>query len=409
MAETLVLPDHRDTVVVVGTSVRKPLAVLSAYLSSLDAQELPPRVRLVPVFVPDFAPDQKDAQDYLFRWVNERGGTLIQGFPSSGKDFADDPGLQSHEWQPSSMARVGANKNLLIQHALAHKADYLFFADADLILDRTTVASLLSCDKPIVTATYWTRWQRSTNETGRIDAGPQVWLQHPYGLEGRGMDAAEFRTKLLSREVTRVWGFGACTLIQRKVLEAGISFEFLPDVPMQGLMAGEDRHFCIRCERMPVDAYADNWPDIFHIYHAPDDVDRIPAMQARLLATHPDQPKIGDLVSLRLRALEPIPVAPNRMSNARPEYLRGRLGAIAFLPELEQAILGMTRGSTAIVKVHFPIHYPLPYLRGRVRLIEVMLIDCKPNGYPPVVEEDMYANVDTMTLTPPQRLSLVDG
>ncbi len=408
MAEVRVLPDYREEIVVIGTSVRKPLPILQAYLASLDAQELPPRTRLVPAFVPDFAPDQQDAASYLMKWVNERGGTLIHGFPAQGKDFADAAGLQSHEWQPSAMARVGANKNRIIQYALAAKADYLWFVDADLILDSTTLASLLACEKPIVTGVYWTRWQRSTVETGRMDAMPQVWQGHPYQMEGNGLDAAEFRTKLVNRELVRVKGFGANTLIQRKVLEAGMTFDYLPDVPTTGMMAGEDRHFCIRCERAHIDAYADNWPDTFHIYHAPEDVQRIPAMQARLSATHPETARIGDLVSLKLRALEPVPVGPNRQAHSQPQWIRGRLGTIEMLPELEAAILGMKRGGTSIVKVHVPVHYPLPYLRGRIRLIEVTLIDVKPNSHPPVLDEDLYDTVDLGTLTNPQRLSLVD-
>lgn len=413
MAEIITLSDYRETVIVVGTSVRKSLPILQAHLDSLAAQDLPPRVRLLPVYVPDFAPDQNDAQALLFKWVNERNGVLIQGLPQSGPDFADHVGTATHEWQPTAMARVGAHKNIIIKYALANKADYLFFCDADLMLDRTTIRSLLSCDRPLVTATYWTHWQRNTQETAQRNAMPQVWLGHPYQLDGHGMDAAEFRGRLLSRELLRVFGFGACTLIQRKVLEAGITFEYLPDVPQTGMFAGEDRHFCIRCERSHIDAYADTWPDIFHIYHAATDVPQIPAMAARLGTPHPRRPVLGDLVSLRLRALEPVPVAPNRLGNAQPQFPRGRLGSLALLPELEAAILGMERGQTTMVRAHFPVHYPIPFLRGRARLIEIALIDCKPFGAPPTVEDELYMQgasfVDSQTLTPAQVGLITNG
>ena len=409
------LPDHRLTTVVVGTTVRKNLPTLQAYLTSLDWQAMPPNTRLVPVFVPDFLPEQADAAQYLFQWVNERSGHLLEGVVSNAADFSDAAGLQSHQWQASSMARVGANKNKILQWALANKADYVLLCDADLILDRTTIASLLACDKPIVTATYWTRWQHSVPETGRNDAGPQVWLTHPYGMEGRGMDGAEFRQRLLNREVVRVWGFGACTLIARRVLEAGISFDFLPDVPMTGLMAGEDRHFCIRCERQHIDAYADNWPDIFHVYHAATDVPQIPAMLTRLGAEHPTRARTGDLVSVRLRALEPIPAGPGRFQHTQPANIRGRLGALPVLPEIEEAIAGQEVGAMAIVRVHFPIHYPLPVLRGRSRLIEVSVLDAKPNGHPPVIEDDLYvgplsgAYVHGASVPEPKRPELFRG
>ena len=404
----LPLPDQRKVRIVVGSTYRKPLSVLRAHLESLDWQELPNNTVMIPVAVPDFTPDQLDAQQYLFQWVNERGGTLLQGVPAGSPDFSDAAGLPSHQWGQSAMARVGANKTKIIQFAIECQADYLLFADSDLILDRTTVASLLASDKHIVTGVYWTKWTNQTTETGRIDAGPQVWLQHPYTLEGRGMDGAEFRQKLLNRELTRVWGFGALTLLSRKVLEAGLNFDYLPDVPLTGLMGGEDRHFCIRAERMHIDAWADCWPDVFHIYHAATDVAKIPAMLARLGTAHPQQPTLGDLVSVRIRALEPVPVGPGRMQYVAPQWLRGRLGQIAVLPEIEEAIYGLTRGQTATVSVHFPVHYPIPQLRGRTRLIEVFLVDCKPFGHPPVVEEELFVGpksgawTDRTTLTPDQ-------
>lgn len=406
MAETVVLPDHRVTTIVCGTAVRKNLTTLAAHLESLNWQELPKNVRLIPVFVPDFLPEQADAAQHLFQWVNERSGHLLEGVLSNAGDFSDAPHLQNHHWQASSMARVGANKNKILAWALAHKADYVFLCDADVILDRTTLASLLASDKPLVTGVYWTRWQASVPENARNDAGPQVWIHHPYQMEGRGMDGAEFRQKLLDRELTRVWGFGACTLIQRRVLEAGISFDFLPDVPMQGLMAGEDRHFSIRCERQHIDAYADNWPDAFHIYHGAD-VAKIPAMLARLGAPHPDTPRRGDLVSLRLRALEPLPVGPGRVQHTPPHALRGRVGSLAVLPELEEAVAGLRRGETAVVRVHFPVHYPLPVLRGRTRLIEVKLLDVKPFGFPPVVEDDLYVGPKSGAFIPPTTVNAI--
>lgn len=383
------LPDHRDTVIVVGTSVRKPLPILKAFLDSLAWQDLPARVRLVPCFVPDFLEGMGDAQELLFRWTNERGGVLIQGAQAQSVDFSDAPDVDSHQWGQSAMARVGHNKNQIIQYALSVKADYALFVDADLVLDKYTVRSLLNCEKPIVTATYWTRWSKRVAEGQRSPAAPQVWLRHPYQLDGRGMDEAEFRDRLLSRSNVRVWGFGACTLISRRVLETGLDFSFLPDVPKEGLMGGEDRHFCIRTERMHIDAYADNWPDIFHIYHADQDVPKVPEMVQRLGRDHPEVPALGDLVSLRLRPLEPLPVAPGRVQHSAPIHLRGRLGQLALLPQVEEAVYDLKRGQQKIVKVNFPQTCSLPYLRGRQRLIQVDLLDCKPFGYPPVVEDDL--------------------
>ena len=401
------LPDHRTTTIVVGTSCRKSLDVLKPFLDSLAWQELPPRTQLLPIFVPDW-PQKDPAEDYLRAWVTERSGECLRGVPTTAGDFADSPNFDSHQWSLTAMRRVGANKNKILRRALELKADAVWLVDADLILDRTVLASLLAAEKPITTAVYYTHWTKRGYETRQIHCAPQVWLRHPYELSGRGMDEAEFRQKLISRELTRVWGFGACTLISRKVLEAGINFDPLPDVPQQGLMAGEDRQFCIRTERAHIEAFADPWPDIFHVYHADQHVPLIHEMVKRLGVQHPQTATLGDLVSLKIEALEPVPHGNGGWQAMPRQHVRGRLGQIAMMPELEEAVYSLSRGETRVVPVHMPIHHPLPYFRGRRRLIRLTLVDTKPFGFPPVLDAELFVGpksgrvADTTTLTTQQ-------
>src|SRR5207253_9237999 len=108
------------------------------------------------------------------------------------------------------------------------------------------------------------------------------------------------------------WGQGACTLVRAPVVQAGVTFEHFEEPALNvGLMAGEDRHFCIRAERLHTEMWADPWPDIYHIYHLPDDLGRVEFMRARLGVQHPARAQFGELVSLRLDAIEPFP-QPNR-------------------------------------------------------------------------------------------------
>lgn len=406
MPELSPTPDAKETLVVVGTSCRKPLAVLRPFLESLARQELPPRTRLLPVFVPDW-PQKDVAEDALRGWIAERGGEVLRGVPTQAGDFADTPNFDSHQWGLTAMRRVGANKNKIIRRALELKADALWLVDADLILDTTTLQSLMAAEKPVTTAVYWTHWTKRGFETRQIHAAPQVWLTHPYGLSGRGMDEAEFRQKLINRELTQVWGFGACTLIQRKVLEAGINFDPLPDVPQQGLMAGEDRQFCIRTERAHIQAFADPFPDIFHVYHLDEHVPQIGAMATRLSRPHPARAVLGDLVSLKLEALEPVPT-PQGLRGIDRQHVRGRLGAIPLMPELEEAVYSLERGQSRIVPVHFPVHHPQAYFRGRRRLIRLTLVDCKPLQWPPVLDAELFVGpksgkwIDTTTMSTTQ-------
>ena len=387
------LPEHYEPLICVGTTVRKCLPVLRAYLDSLAWQEIPKRCKVHYVFVADFAGKHPDAEAYLREWVKERDGELVRGAPSNATDVEDSHPV-THQWTGTAMQRAGENKNRILRRALELKADATFLADADLVLDRTTLATLWAPEKPIVAATFWTYWHRIGKETLQLHAAPQVWLRHPYQLDGRGMEEWEFRSKLVNRELVRVWGQGACTLIRTPVTLAGVSFERIPEPQFQvGMMAGEDRSYCTRAERLHIDMYGDGWPDIFHAYHLPADIERLPQMVSRLGTPHPVKAVFGDLVSLKLTAMEPFPQPNNQWYHCPPQFLRGRLGALSLLPELEEAVLNLERTQEQIVPVHTPHHYPLPYMRGKRRLINVQLVDCKPYRHAPVVEDELIIGV----------------
>lgn len=384
--ELALLPDKRLTVIVVGTTVRKPAAVLRHFLASLAAQELPENTILVPVFVDDNV--DEEARTMLRTWARERNGNTMPGVPAPVEDFSDAH-PDTHQWTPSAMSRVGQNKDLIIAEARRLNADYLWFCDADLVCDTTTLKSMLAAAHPIVTAVYWTRWHARDTETRRIHAAPQVWLNHPYRLDGNGWTEAEFRARLAARQLTPVAGYGACTLIDRRALDAGVSFAYIPGVSTQGMMAGEDRHFCLRARALHLPAVADPWPDIYHIYHLPADLNRASQFVSRLTVTHPERAQFGDLVNLTVQPVEPLPYASGGYTAVPPQQLRGRLGQLALMPELEEAIYDLKRGETRIVPVHFPAHYEVPFYQGKRRLIRVTLNDVKPLTHPPILEDEI--------------------
>ena len=51
----------------------------------------------------------------------------------------------------------------------------------------------------------------------------------------------------------------------------------------------------------------------------------------------------------------------------------------------------MTRGETRIVKAKCGLDHPIGPYRGQKRLFRVTLVDCKPFGYPPVLEDDLVS------------------
>lgn len=422
--ELAVLPHEQTHLVVIASPVRKPAAIVRAWLQSLAWQVIPRGVQPFYLLVDDGC--DPEARALLDEFVATRAGLVSSTGPA--QDDFTDVGV-THGWTPTAMNRVGQIKDGILNWARTNRAEAVWLVDADLICDPMTLTSLWSLPGPITSAVYWTRWSKVPPEHPPVHAGPQVWLAHPYQLQGMGMEEWEFRRRLIDRQVTEVAGLGACTLIRRDALMKGVSFAPWPGNQHQGIGQGEDRHFCMRASALHIPLTADPWPDVFHVYHRPEDEALIPEYLERLgkvsgptyhvqIGKLPDGsqdflgPKtktpqwvhIGDLVSLELTALEPV-LTHNGPMHPPTQYVRGRLGALSLHPEMEDAILEMQRGETRPVAVHFGLDYPFPPYRGQRRLIRVVLIDHKPFGYAPVIEDELIVNrtgagLDTTTLPP---------
>ena len=72
---------------------------------------------------------------------------------------------------------------------------------------------------------------------------------------------------------------------------------------------------------------------------------------------------------------------------------------------MKRAVYELPRGQDRTIPVHVPVHYPVSYMQGKRRLIRVHLIDCKPYGFAPVVEDELIvgtrsrAVVDSTTIS----------
>jgi hypothetical protein len=284
--------------------------------------------------------------------------------PDAGYEVRED----SHQWTLGAFYWLGAQKESLLAHARAGKYDAIWLLDSDLLVAPDTLASLLACRKPVISSVFWTRWQPSQ------PALPNVWRTHPYGFDGMGEDGASFLRRLENRELVRVRGLGACTLIRDDAL-AKVTFKPVPNLPSDGMWQGEDRSFCLNAEAAHVELWADAWPDIFHAYRPSDEKSVIDVqcwfdMQGICMPTH--SPRIGDLISLTIEPLEEPALAQTVI------HVRGRLGALRLLPALEATVLSMTVGSERFLPLTFPASYPLAEYRGLTRLVRVRLLGAKP-------------------------------
>lgn len=379
--------------IIVGASARRDPAVLEAHLKTLANQELPPDLQLQLCHVDDFTENVDECRALL----RDYGSEVLSGVEQVAVHDFDDTHNRTHLWTQSAFERVAQNKQRIFDKAVREGYDYVWICDTDLILDPMTLWSMYHAQKPVVAAVYWTRWQDQPDQP----AQPQVWLRHPYQLDGRGTDAFTFRWELAHRNLVRVWGLGACMLVRTEALQHARYWPLMPELVQaaqqegMGMLAGEDRTFSLLCERAHIEMWGDAWPDIYHVYH-PDDAQYAEHYTNEFRLKHKYRalyPTYGDYVSLSIMPFED----PNYTGSTA---VRGRLGAIKLLPELEAAVQTMRPGDRRLLPVAFPVDYPLsgtgnpsqpetftPY-RGHTRTYELTLIDHKPYDYAPVLRDD---------------------
>ncbi|WP_207671312.1 glycosyltransferase family protein [Paenibacillus cymbidii] len=251
----------------IGGPVRQKPAVLQHFLESLRRMETG-GIEVDYLFIDDNT-DELSA-NMLREFALATGRAEIVRQPASGNEtyLCDD---HSHHWREALIWKVAAMKDRILATALQRKYSHVFLADSDLVFDPRTLLRLLGDRKDIVSALYWTQWQPGTL------AMPQVWLHGEYELyplarqhrqtdEELTAQTQKFMFQLRTPGVYKVGGLGACTLISRKALKAGVRFEEIPNLGYWG----EDRHFCIRAAALGLDLFVDTTYPAYHIYRGSD-------------------------------------------------------------------------------------------------------------------------------------------
>lgn len=253
--------------VLVASPVHQRPPILRLFLESLTGLEQQ-SVIVSYMFADDNEDESSSALLRQFQADHDRAVVVKTG---SGAELPYNRDEYTHYWKEELVWKVAGMKDEMLRYALDNKYDFVFLVDSDLVLHPRTLEQLVAADKDIVSNIFWTKWQPNTIEM------PQVWLRDEYTMvvKGRNESIGEeesaarmnaFFNRLRVPGVYEVGGLGACTLISRKAIRAGVRFAEIGNLSFWG----EDRHFCIRARAIGFGLYVDTHYPAYHIYRDSD-------------------------------------------------------------------------------------------------------------------------------------------
>ena len=213
--------------VLIAAPLRQDPRIFKEYQNALDALAVPAGVAVDRFFVVNDCPEVVP---------HIRGDYIIHNTEDVFHKTDND-----HIWTGENLRKMPELRNATIRHALAGGYDYLFSVDTDLMLRPETLGVLMVADKDIVSELFWTNGWCNAWMHGQYSEPPELWKTP--GMYRVGMT-------------------GACALIKRKVLAAGVNYS-----PVPGLgMWGEDRDFCIRAAVHGFELWTDTHCPPEHLY-----------------------------------------------------------------------------------------------------------------------------------------------
>ncbi len=232
--------------ILICSPVRQKPEILRKFLDSLEGLDTS-GLKIHYAFVNDN--EYSESMSLLNGWLKDKS-IILYKCPRDKYNISYQCDETTHKWTNDLVNRVAAFKNQFIRLTVARNYDYLFLVDSDLVLHPATLKHLISCGKDIVSEVFWTCFNPDQ------DYLPNVWQVGHYGM------SQEFLDQLLIPGTYPVGGMGACTLISRKALQAGVSFSEIPNLGY----GGEDRYFSIRAATLGIDLWCDTHYPAYHIY-----------------------------------------------------------------------------------------------------------------------------------------------
>lgn len=244
--------------ILIGAPVRVKNTVLKEFLTGLE--EVDKGTNTVDFY---FVDDNSDSiSSELLQSFAERNNTVLK---KGTELYQTDDKYDGHNWKSETLAKVTCYKNTIINYCIEKKYDYLFLIDSDIVLDKRALLQLISDNVDIVSNVFWNQWVKNGQLTPQCFWIPDIYLQEsawntPRPFEESHKIRMDTYEEMKKPGLYKVDGTGACTLIKRQALEAGVNFTEIPNLKI----LGEDRPFCIRAGALGFELYMDTHYPAYH-------------------------------------------------------------------------------------------------------------------------------------------------
>lgn len=217
--------------------------------------------------------DDPAASALLRAWQPPAGdGTVI--VPQDLAPVTYDSANDWHRWNWRLTYRVAALRNKLLDLAQGGGYSHILLVDSDLVLRPDTLEVLLAAERDIIAEVFWTKFYANS----WIVPNAWIWGETAMYRVSPDEDPKRLKTPEIQRRI-RAWfreirrpgvyevgGTGACTLISRRVIEAGVNYS-----PIHNLgWWGEDRFFCVRAAVAGFRIHLDTNRPPLHLYRDTD-------------------------------------------------------------------------------------------------------------------------------------------
>jgi glycosyltransferase involved in cell wall biosynthesis len=236
--------------VLIATLIRNRAWCLPKFLEALERQtHTYPANKISYIFIVNDSVDE--SEELLKKWAQNEGKKYKE-IKIRSLNFGNSDALD-HTWSDVKLKNMADMRDMCLELLKTSTCTFLFSIDSDVILQHDDILRhLVGLDKAVVSEVFWAKWEQNTKRFL-----PNVWLSGGYNInEG-------FIKQLCIPGLYEVGGLGAVTLIHRDVVEHGVNYQRVVNLPQD--MRGEDRDFCTRATVAGFKLWADTYKTPLHL------------------------------------------------------------------------------------------------------------------------------------------------